>query len=219
MSPVDHREFFESLRSAGKVTIKYKNESRTMKLIGLIAGREFMDNTTSTVGETIYYPSRSWVERDYSRAWECLCHELVHVFDYRNTTPRWLYLVKYLFPHWLVIGALLAPILWVWWPLAFLVFLAPIPSPWRLQYEMRGYGMTMAVWYWYKGSGIPTALKADIAKILTSSAYYWMSWSGTHVSNEVGKWSKAILCDEVSAQGAVYSQIELAIKSRVAKPY
>lgn len=64
--------------------IRYKNESRMMRLIALLASpfnEAFADNYTTTLGSTVYFPTREKVEKDYGRYVEVLAHEGVHVFD------------------------------------------------------------------------------------------------------------------------------------------
>lgn len=79
---------------------------------------------------------------------------------------------------------------------------------------MRGYAMDMAVWYWYRGSGIPQGLKSSIVSHFTSAEYYWMYPFKDTVTQEVGRWSKAILCNELEGQGDVYRRVREAIMVR-----
>jgi hypothetical protein len=95
------------------------------------------------------------------------------------------------------------------------VFLAPIPAPWRRDTEMRGYAMSMAAWYWYNRSGIPQVLKADIAQNFTGPEYYF-SWPFQKaVSDEIGRWSKRILCNEMDQYGAIYGRVKKMIETRL----
>lgn len=70
----------------------------------------------------------------------------------------------------------LAIILTKWKALALLglAALAPWPAPWRVQYELRGYGMTLAVTQWVRGS-VPDDFKKLIVEQFTGPAYYFMS--------------------------------------------
>ncbi len=56
--------------------------------------------------------------------------------------------------------------------------LAPWPSIWRSNAEMRGYAMNIAVMRWTQGS-VPEILKRSMLSKFTTSTYYFMSWSGT----------------------------------------
>ena len=194
---MNHKEMFEALRAAGQLTVRYKNESSLMKAIGTVMffNRRFMEMTT-TIGTTVYFPSRQHVEQDPWNAWDTLAHEYVHAVDHRNSK---LFGVLYLFPQVLALLALLAIPLWSWWPLLCLLFLAPLPAPWRLRAELRGYAMSMAVWYWYRQTGgIPLAMKDKIVGYMTDSTYYFTWPSGAHVRGMVDSWSKRILLDEVT---------------------
>ena len=211
---MDHREMFEALQKSERVTVKYKDESWLMKLIGWVMfyNRGFMAQVITTFGETVYFPSRTFVESDYQASWMTLAHELVHVEDYRKNKP--LFLLGYAMPQLLAFLALLAPMLWSWWPLLALVFLAPLPAPWRRNSELRGYAMSMAVWYWQTRSGIPQSIKTEIVKFLTGPDYYFTSWSKQNLTEEVGRWSKRVLCNEMAQYGDVFVRVKLMIDLR-----
>lgn len=215
MSSQKHREMFDALQTMAGVQVRYKNESRFMRLIGLLMffNRSFMTGYTTTIGVTVYFPSRAFVDRDPYHAWEVLAHEIVHAEDYR-ASKMW-FGVKYLFPQCLAVLALLAPVLWSWWPLAFLLFLAPIPAPWRTHYEMRGYAMSLAVHYWYLGDGIPVALKQHVADAFTGPSYLYMWPFKTAVANRVNDISRRILCDEIFEDGPVYQSVRDEITRRL----
>jgi len=131
-----------------KMEIKYKNESFFMKVLNIILffHPKFM-NFTTTVGNTIYFPSRKHVEdRDFSSS-VVLMHELVHVYD-TNSFGKLGYLffgAAYLFPQILVL--LFFPLLLVSWKIALiaLVFLAPLPAYWRMKYERKAYFTSLYV--------------------------------------------------------------------------
>lgn len=210
----DHREMFEALKHSENIKVRYKDESWLMKLAGrlMFYNPDFSSHFTTTVGETVYFPSRKSVEIDYQTSWTVLCHELVHVED--NRKNGWLTLGYYM-PQSLAFLALLAPVLWSWWPLLALAFLLPLPAPWRRDAEMRGYAMSMAVWYWYHRSGIPTALKAEVVGHFMGSEYYWPWPFKQTVTEEVGRWSKRILCNEMAQYGDVYPRIKRMIEARL----
>lgn len=216
MAGFDHREMFETLIVSEAVKVRYKDESRYMKLLGKLMfwNPRFMSNVATTIGETVWLPSRQWVEEDLLRAWLVLCHELVHVEDYKACKPRWVFPVLYAMPQGLAVLALLAPVLQQWWPLLFLALLAPLPAPWRKSAEMRGYGMSMAAAYWFGKGGIPQAQKQEIAQWFTGPDYYFMWPFKGAVKREVGRWSRMILCNEVFAQGAIYERVHRLIKAR-----
>lgn len=202
------RQMFRDLVAQEGITVRYKNEHWWWRILG----ENLCENFVTTLGETVYVPSRAWVDRDPQRAWKVLCHELVHVEDYRQCRPSFVFCILYAFPHWLALLAILSPIIWSWWPLAFLVFLAPWPSPWRHLFEMRAYAMTMAVEYWYNGRGIPQALKEAILIQFTGPSYFFMYPFKPVITREIGRWSKRILCEETDAAGDVFRRVRLMIK-------
>lgn len=116
--------------------VKFKNESNLMKVLGflLFFNKNFMETTTTTIGNTIYFPSQHYYNSDKRRTIRVLSHEWIHILDY-NTDK--LFVFKYLFPQILSIFALLSFI--NLWFLLFLIFLLPLPAPFRVKYEMRGY--------------------------------------------------------------------------------
>lgn len=218
MPSFDHKEMFETLVVSEGVGVRYKNESRRMRFIGkaMFWNNEFMTDLTTTLGGTVYFPSRQWVEADYYGAWRILCHEIVHIEDERALGKfRWWFSVQYALPQALAVLALLSYPLQTWWPLLFLLCLAPLPAPWRMKIEMRGYAMTMAVHFWYGKTGISQELKANVAENFTGSRYYWMWPFKSAVDREVGRWSKMILCDEVFDQGPVFGRVQKMIQTRV----
>lgn len=66
-----------------------------------------------------------------------------------------------------------------WWSALFfggLALLAPLPSPWRTKWEMRGYVMSLSVMAWTFGPP-PQVIKDMVAKHFYGGDYYFMSWS------------------------------------------
>lgn len=203
-------QMFQDLVTQEGITVRYKNEHWWWRALG----KNLCESFVTTLGTTVYFPSRAWVNEDPQRAWMVLCHELVHVEDYRACNPQMMFYVLYAFPHWLALLAILSPILWSWWPLAFLLFLAPWPSPWRHQFEMRGYAMSMAVEYWFRRRGIPQALKEAIANEFTGPSYFFMWPFKDAIAREIGRWSKRILCEETDVDGDVFRRLRLMITAR-----
>lgn len=205
-----HEQMFRDLVAQEGITIRYKNEHWWWRALG----KNLCDGYVTTLGTTVYVPNRAWVEENYERAWRILCHELVHVEDYRDCKPGFLFYVLYAFPHWLALLALLSPILWAWWPLAFLAFLAPIPSPWRRHFEMRGYAMELAIGFWLRNTGVSQASKQEVIEHLTGASYYWTWPFKERITREVGRWTRRILCDETDECGDVFRRIKRMIKAR-----
>jgi hypothetical protein len=153
-------------------TIRYKNESKFMRGLAkvLFFAPRFNTDTATTIGKTIWLPSREWA-RDDRRCWMVLAHELVHVTDAIRVSGV-LFALSYLFPQCLALLAPLALIPGCGWFLACLAFLAPIPSPTRAHWELRGYGISLACLYWRK---IPTVgPKYIIERHFVGPTYYYM---------------------------------------------
>lgn len=73
--------------------------------------------------------------------------------------------------------------------LSFILFLGlllagPWPSAWRARQKMRGYTMHLAITQWLHGV-VPTFYRESVAMHFTGPEYYFMSWSGPKVSNQV----------------------------------
>jgi hypothetical protein len=90
---------------------------------------------------------------------------------------------------WVVLPLLLggtAVLAWTltgWFSLVLLgvvLFLAPWPAYWRTRWELRGYGMNVAVVQWLYGT-FSTKYREGIIKQFTGPAYFCMSWSGSEV--------------------------------------
>ncbi len=67
-----------------------------------------------------------------------------------------------------------------WWSaLLFggLALLAPWPSPWRTDIEMRGYSMNVAITHWALGR-VPAIYRTGVSYHFTGSSHYYTDWSG-----------------------------------------
>ena len=122
------------------VSIKYKNESSFMKILSflLFFNKKFMTDYTTTINSTIYFPSKDFVSKNYITSATIFLHELVHVLDARNYNFV-IFSFLYLSPQ--ILAILFLPLLFVniWLALAFLLFLLPIPSFFRMMFEKRAY--------------------------------------------------------------------------------
>ena len=70
-----------------------------------------------------------------------------------------------------------------WWALVLsgaIVFLVPWPAYWRTKWEIRGYGMNVAMaWWFYNAFSVDYVER--ITQRFTGPAYFFMWWSGTRV--------------------------------------
>jgi len=134
--------FEQSMHSKYAFTIKYKNKSLFMKLLGLLLffNKGFMTRYITTIGSTIYFPSEEFVKSKDQSAISVLAHELIHI-QQAKAYGTILFSLLYLFPQCLALLAFLAPI--SLWFLLFLLCLAPLPAPWRMKFEVGGYTMSL----------------------------------------------------------------------------
>ena len=203
-----HEELYQDLVVREGITVCYKDEHWWWRVLG----QQLCENFVTTLGTTVYFPSREWVKRSFHWAWVVICQEAVHVEAYRR--HGFMFYVLYCFPQWLGLLALLSPLLWSWWPLAFLVFLAPWPAPWRYQFELRAYAMGLAVEHWYHRRGVPPSLRDMVVSQLSGSTYYFMWPFEGAVTRDIGRWSKRILCNETDGDGDVFRRIRLLVTLR-----
>ncbi len=124
--------------------IRYKEEAWEMQFLQALIGwfcPGFLTRFTTVIGSTVYFPNRAYVELYPEAAMRTLAHEAVHLMDAdRLSWP--VFGFAYLFPQILAAGVLLFPWLGLW-ALAFLVFLLPIPAPFRARFEARAYALDM----------------------------------------------------------------------------
>jgi len=159
------------------VKIKFKNESRLMKVLGwvLFFNSEFMTRFVTVIGSTVYYPSREKFEENPGSAARVLCHELIHISDSKRFGET-LFRVSYLFPQCLSVLALLTFVIGPW-ALMSLIFLLPLPAFFRTFWELRGYAMTDAVTH--KLTGKFTDMGWLTGQFTTGSYYFMWPFLGS----------------------------------------
>lgn len=191
---MNHRAIWEALlvdlRGRYGVTVTTKPESSLMRALArlLFFVRGFMTDYVTTIGRTVYFTKRADIDGP-APDWRTLAHEGVHVADYVSRPVR--FVLAYLFPQWLAVGALVAiGAVWSLWfliALAFLAALAPWPAPGRARLERRGYQMTI-VCDLLAGENVESAAYHDwMIGHYTGSDYYWMDRDRARVSARV--WS------------------------------
>lgn len=142
--------------------IRYKNESLSSKILGVLVwlfNRHYMTRYTTTRYPRVYFPNRKFVEESPSRAVKILAHEFVHLVD-RKRRGVW-FSISYALPQLAALLFLLVPIIVAfvqpWWvalltAIPAVLCATPLPAYWRMQWELRGYAMNMAINYWRYGS-------------------------------------------------------------------
>lgn len=202
MTPYSFESLYTYLSIGRKIKIKFKDESWFMKLLNLfvlVFNKRFMSHYTSTIYNTIYFPSREWLEKHPHAAAAILAHEVVHIEDRERINNKYfpgVYGIAYYFPQCLCSLSLLAFLAFVnlWWllSLGFLLFLLPIPSPGRFYIESRGYAMTLFyrnIYYTQLGGTFDLLREIEnYSKYFTGPDYYYMwpfekSVKGTLINN------------------------------------
>lgn len=176
--------------------IKFKDEDPLMKFLCVLLFFLKFSKTITTFGKTVYFPSRAVLEEDPDKYFPTLCHEYVHVLDYVENPIK--FMLGYLFPQELAIFslfsilALLNPYFFLF--LICLLFLTPIPAPFRTRTELRGYGMSCKVAAWQnKDPDYTNFIKERSIGSFTSATYYFMCPFVNYVSKELDYW---VLTDE-----------------------
>lgn len=142
--------FLQDLKSAHgiELILKKKDSSKLMRAVGWFFGQtklspRFMTHFFTIIGNTIYVPLEILQAMTDTQLLQVLMHETIHAFD-RKKFGAAVFSAAYLFPQ---ILALLAPVgvltaiitqntNWLWMLLT-LLFLAPIPAPFRTWFEIR----------------------------------------------------------------------------------
>jgi len=149
-----------------------KKDSKFMIFLSYLVwifNRKFMTDFATTVGYTIYLVSRITINSPREKIVDyisLLLHEYQHMKDKKKF--KLLYDIFYFSPQILSVLSIFS--IWNHWFLLFLFFLAPFPSL-RSVWEIRGYKISAAVYYWLTG------LDENIDWIVsqfTSSNYYFM---------------------------------------------
>lgn len=213
---------FESVVNEAKINfpnlqIKYKDESFFMKILGKIMffNKSFMTDYVTTVGNTIYFPSKSFLARRPVSSLMILMHELVHVYDSKKfTSPLFSFL--YLFPQ--ILALLVLPLFFINWQIAllFLLFLLPIPAYFRTYFEKRGYLISL-----YVENKLSKKLKFSInldnakndsIKHFKNSDYYFM-WPFKSVDTQFNEAAIKINNDQRPFEDPIFDILDKLIDS------
>ena len=130
-----------------KLDIKYKDESKFMKLLGTILffNKGFMTSYTTTINSTVYFPSRKFLKYRPISGAIILLHELVHIKD-SNKLSAILFSFLYLFPQ--ILSLFCIPLFFFAWKIALpllILFLSPLPAYFRMIFEKRAYFASLYV--------------------------------------------------------------------------
>jgi len=149
--------------------IKGKESSTFMKLVGklIFFNKRFMTAYVTTFYPKVYVPKLPWKYKNDLPAIATLAHEWVHLHDRKRMGLIFNFL--YIAPQCLFPLGFLG--FYNPWLFLLFLFMLPLPSPGRAWAEIRGYRMTIAVYYWLSGQ------KVDLKWIVdqfVSSNYYFM---------------------------------------------
>lgn len=209
MEPKHHQDIYTDLMGLALqefkgFRVRYKDQSLLMKVFNWVLGvfnPTFMTNYTTVVGNTVYFPSKFYVVRDYHRAWRILAHEMVHMED-RKRNPG--FGLLYLFPQVLfpVCLALFLVLGLHWWSLLSLLFLAPLPAPFRMHAEAKAYAMTLATGYWITGQASDFH-KNQILREFSGPGYYFMWPFRSHARKVLDAYFSQVLSKRVFSRSSM----------------
>lgn len=231
--------------------VKFKNESWLMKMIGFILSPfnpGFMTDYITTIGYTVYFPTRQYYESAPEASFSILTHEFVHMWDRKQDS---LFSLKYLFPQillpiplvlftlfafdaaWILgllplayvigiafskrsrasliislvagsVASLAFGVLFAKWRILILLgcaVLAPWPAFWRSHYELRGYGMNMALQQWLYGTVAAMRDFNFFVSQFTTLEYYRMSWNPSSIRTALEKFRSQAESGELQKSG------------------
>lgn len=155
--------------------VKYKDQDAFMQILGklLFFAPRFMTFYTTTIGNTVYFPSEQIVNGNSTEFSGVLIHECTHMYDNKRLGP--LFSLGYLFPQILALPILLLLFVLSWKIVLPLVLLSLLPWPayWRAHLERRAYFVHM-----YAISQLEQVDPAIDANSFSShfrdGSYYWM---------------------------------------------
>jgi len=90
-----------------------------------------------------------------------------------------------------------------------LVVLAPWPAPWRVKWELRGYGMTLAVMQWVWHCAVTN--RPNVVAHFVDASYFFMSWSRAAVDKNLEatrQQAEAGALQRVAPYSTVYAFLE-----------
>jgi len=106
VTPQQFQDFQEVIREdVPAFEVAYKTESLLMGILGFLLyplNSEYMTGYVTTWGNTVYFPNRSYVFEDFTRAFRILAHEYVHLVDSKKH-GFFGYKLTYVFPQVLVL--------------------------------------------------------------------------------------------------------------------
>ena len=198
------------LKKVSDLKIAFKDESRLMKVLSflLFFNKKFMENYTTTLGSTVYFPSKQWLNANTDSARRTLCHEMMHILDSKKFGGL-AFSFSYISPQILSLLSLFSISGNLWFLLS-LLFLAPLPAPLRAMWEIRAYAVTDAVLFEEE----KRFSNADwLVDQFVSAGYYFMWPFKNHVLRTIEKNREMIKSGEASKVNSHFDIIMTALRS------
>lgn len=151
----------EVRKTVPQFKLAYKDQSAFMKVLGFFMtafNPGFMTDYTTTIGNTVYFPTQSFYEIQTRASFTVLAHEMVHMVDGQKNGP--LFKLSYLFPQ------ILGPI-----AIAVYIALARLHS-WPL--AILAGGLVLACWL-AKKSTVAFWIALGLAFVGSSALLVWLS--------------------------------------------
>ncbi len=167
---IEARKYFPDLK------ISYKDQSIFMRIIGTLMffNKAFMNNYITTIGNTIYFPSKEFVNDNEVGNSLILLHELIHISDSKKYGSL-LFKLGYLFPQILILLCL--PLFLLSWKIALpltILFCLPLPAYFRMNFERRAYFVSLYASYKYNKFIDLKKEKSNYLSQFKNSSYYFM---------------------------------------------
>lgn len=199
------------------LNIQYKDESLLMKFLAkiLFFNPKFMEFTT-TLGSTIYLPSKVRLGQFPIGATVTLLHELSHIYNSKKKTG-FIFSLLYLCPQLLfVIGLPIFFLFGLMKALLCLLFLLPIPSYTRMIEERQAYTISLYALNKLNNMGFHTDLdvkRDEYIAEFSGPSYYFMWWLPGMEAYFDTTISQIQLGEQPNYDQALYQMIDNVLKS------
>lgn len=200
--------------------VDYKDENTLQKILGVLSypfNKNYMSHFTTTFYPKVYFPTREFVSKSYTNAMKTLAHEYVHLWD---KAKNWFWDIGYAMPQPLGLLSLLALLAipfsnWHLLSLLWMLFFLPLPAPWRMKAELRGYTMSIAVNYWRHGS-VKQSTKDWIIKAFIGPSYYFMWPFKKNITDALNTAEQKIIDGTIfdGPEGEVFLKVHTMLKEK-----
>jgi len=210
---------FENLVAAAQtyfpnLQVKYKDQSPIMKILGslLFFNHDFMVSYTTTIGESVYFPTSTFVKSRPVSSAIVLLHELVHVHD-ENKISKLLFGFLYLFPQ--ILSILCLPLFFLLtWKLVLPIIIIcalPVPAFFRMYLEKRAYFASLyCLNTLSKKLNFSSNLDNQSIFFQTqfAGAYYYYMWPFNNIKKDFDQAVVKIKADQRPYDDAVFDMLD-----------